>query len=72
MPQNDFFGLKTACNGAGNGENGLETTKYAKIAKIGEKMAENKGRTTNGANGTNGEENGDFDRKWTRMDANWG
>ena len=49
--QNDFFGLKMARNGAGNGQNGLETTKYA---KNGEKTAENEGQTTNGANGTNG------------------
>lgn len=60
--QNDFFGLKMARNGAGNGENGMETTKYAKNAKfwgVGrrkrEKTAKNEGRTTNLPNGTNGE-----------------
>ena len=52
--QNDLFGLKMARNGAGSGENGLETTKCAKNAKNGEKMAENEGRTTNDTNGTNG------------------
>ena len=33
--QNDIFGLNTARNGAGSGENGLETTKCAKNAKNG-------------------------------------
>ena len=41
--QNDLFGLKMARSGAGNGENGLETTKCAKNAKNRGKTAENEG-----------------------------
>ena len=71
--QNDLLGLKMVRNGAGNGQNGSETTK---CAKNGEKTAENEGRTTDGTNGTNGggrrAENGGETTKCAKNAKFWG
>ena len=63
--QNDLFGLKMARNGAGNGQNGSETTKCAKIAKNeAGKGAENAFWTDFGSlGGSGGPTNPIFDRK---------